>query len=102
MGGKKDEKTVYAFAPVQLDVREAYLRGGPSAAVTYACETCGALVSMQGRWVDLHIEWHNTLVREKPVTGNPNCPRDIVGCPLPAGHAHFSRTDEEIRNAVDE
>jgi hypothetical protein len=27
---------------------------------------------------------------------NGDCPRGIVGCPLPAGHEHYSRTDEEI------
>ncbi|QDH93150.1 hypothetical protein QDA02_gp15 [Microbacterium phage Margaery] len=41
-------------------------------------------------------------LREKGWTVTPppdtsNCPRGIAGCPLPAGHEHYSRTDEEIR-----
>jgi len=36
-----------------------------------------------------------------PAEPSPDCPRGIPGCPLPAGHEHYSRTDEEIRAARD-
>jgi hypothetical protein len=58
------------------------------------------------RWIDEQVEAGATdhlvsALRTKGYTVTPPpdpaaCPRGIPACPLPPGHEHYSRTDEEI------